>query len=124
MGGRGTYAAGNNVAFSYESIGTIAGVKILRKLDGVQKLPEEAHSSRAYLLMTEDGVFKQYREYGADHQVVLEIAYHPERRLSGHRRPILHAHDYSDGFTYRSKARMLTDDEMKRYSKFFRGVDY
>ena len=30
MGGRGTYAAGKNVPFTYETIGTVEGVKVLR----------------------------------------------------------------------------------------------
>ena len=33
MGGRGTFASGNNVAYSYETVGKIDGVKVLQKLD-------------------------------------------------------------------------------------------
>ena len=36
MGGRGTYASGNNVPFTYEPIGKIAGVKILKGLKACQ----------------------------------------------------------------------------------------
>lgn len=53
MGGRGTYAAENNVAYTYETIGKIAGVKVLSGLNGKHGLPEEAHSSRAYIKLSE-----------------------------------------------------------------------
>ena len=33
MGGRGTFASGNPVPYSYETIGIIDGVKVLQKLD-------------------------------------------------------------------------------------------
>lgn len=47
MGGRGTFASGNNVAYTYETVGKIAGVKIIRPIDRTKslKLPEESHSS-------------------------------------------------------------------------------
>ena len=31
MGGRGTFAAGKNVAYTYETVGKIEGVKVLEK---------------------------------------------------------------------------------------------
>lgn len=67
MGGRGTFAAGNNVAYKFETVDTIEGVKVLRPFSGSLKLPEEAHSSGAYVLLDRHGVFKQYREYDKDH---------------------------------------------------------
>ena len=33
MGGRGTFASGNPVLYSYETVGKIDGVKVLQKLD-------------------------------------------------------------------------------------------
>ena len=65
MGGRGTFASGNNVAYSYETVGKIEGVKVLQKLDKNASggLPEEAHSSGAYIMLNKDGNFKMYREY-------------------------------------------------------------
>ena len=64
MGGRGTYAAGNNVAYRYETVGKIDGVKVLQKLDKKASggLPEEAHSSSAYILLNKEGNFRMYRE--------------------------------------------------------------
>lgn len=49
MGGRGTFAIGNMVAYTYETIGFIEGIKILSGLNGKHGLPEEAHSSHAYI---------------------------------------------------------------------------
>ncbi len=33
MDGRGTYAVGNNVAYTYEKVGDIDGIKILQPMD-------------------------------------------------------------------------------------------
>ena len=41
MGGRGTYALGNNVPFSYRTVDTIHGVKVLEGVSGKHSLPEE-----------------------------------------------------------------------------------
>lgn len=83
MGGRGTYAVGNNVAYAYKTVGKIGDIKILRPIDNTKslKLPEEAHSSFKYLLLDRDGVFHQYREYNANHEVIREIGYHHEKSL-------------------------------------------
>lgn len=104
MGGRGTFAAGNNVAYTYEvdttfsADGKINGVKILKGVDGSGKhgLPEEAHSSNAYIKLKPDGTFHEMRIYDEDHYLVKEIAYHPEPQLNnGNRKEnILHIHEY------------------------------
>ena len=65
MGGRGTFAAGNSVPFTYETVGKIAGVKVLQGLEGKHSLPEEAHSSRAYIKLKPDGTFHEMRFYEA-----------------------------------------------------------
>ena len=59
MGGCGTFAAGNNVAYTYETVGFIEGIKVLRGIEGSGKhhLPEEAHSSSAYIKLNDDGSF-------------------------------------------------------------------
>ena len=95
MGGRGTFAAGNNIAYTYETVGKIDGVKVLQGKDGNSKgLPAEAHSSGAYIQLHPDGKFKMYREYDKDHYLVREIAYHPEPNLTGNHNPVLHIHEY------------------------------
>lgn len=81
MGGRGTFAAGKIVKYAYFTIGTIEGVKVLAGLNGRHKLPEEAHSSYAYIRLEPDGTFHEMRIYDKDHFLRFEIAYHPEPSL-------------------------------------------
>ena len=47
MGGRGTFASGKNVAYSYETVGKIEGVKVLKGIGQARGLPVESHSSNA-----------------------------------------------------------------------------
>ena len=111
MGGRGTFAAGNNAAFMYETLGFIDGVKVLRGLPGFKGLPVEAHSSTAYIQLHPDGKFKMYREFDSNHYLVKEIAYHREPKLSGNNKPVLHIHEYEhDNFDNRTP-RLLTKKE-------------
>ncbi len=123
MGGRGTFASGNNVAYSYETVGKIAGVKVLKGINGKHSLPEEAHSSLAYIKLKPNGTFHEMRIYDKDHYLVKEIAYHPEPTLTGNRHEnVLHVHEYErDNFGNRP-ARMLTQHEYQKYKKYFKGV--
>ena len=122
MGGRGTYAAGNDVACSYRTVGEVGGVKVLEPLSGARKLPEEAHSSRAYVLLDRNGVFRQYREYDESHCLRYEIGYHRERSIDPSGKPVLHVHEYQpDDFAHRDP-RPITREEIERYRKFFVGV--
>ena len=123
MGGRGTFASGNNVRYVYKTVGEIEGVKVLEGISSKYKgLPVESHSSNAYIQLHPDGTFKMYREYGNDHYLKLEIAYHPESKLTGHNNPVLHIHEYpKDDFKHRT-TRLLTDSEYKKYKKYFKGV--
>jgi len=57
MGGRGTFASGNSGAYTYETVGFIEGVKVLQGIGGKHSLPEEAHSSSAYIKLKPDGTF-------------------------------------------------------------------
>ena len=122
MGGRGTFASGNNVAYNYETVGKIAGVKVLKGIGGKHSLPEEAHSSQAYIKLKSDGTFHEMRIYDKDHYLTHEIAYHGEHNISGNREEkVLHIHEYDRNF-HRTTARLLTDEEYKRYKKYFKGV--
>lgn len=125
MGGRGTYAIGNNVAYTYKKVDEIEGVKVLRPIDDKKswKLPEESHSSSSYIALDKAGVFRQYREYNENHEVVLEIGYHVDSKLG--KGPILHIHIYhTPGVENHSKAetRLLNNEEKEKYRKFFRGI--
>lgn len=124
MGGRGTFASGRRVAYTFETVGYIEGVKVLRGLNGKHGLPEEAHSSLAYITLKPDGTFHEMRIYDKEHYLVKEIAYHPEPGLNNGNRSenILHVHEYQrDNFKDR-KARLITESEYKKYKKYFKGV--
>lgn len=123
MGGRGTFASGNTVPYSYETVGKIEGVKVLQGMDSNAKgLPVEAHSSGAYIQLHPDGKFKMYREYDGDHYLTKEIAYHPEPNLTGNHKPVLHIHEYRrDNFAERTP-RLLTQKEYEKYKKYFKGL--
>ncbi len=124
MGGRGTFAAGNPVDYLYETVDYIEGVKVLQGLNGKHGLPEEAHSSTAYIKLKPDGTFHEMRIYDNDHYLIKEIAYHPEPMLNkGNRKEnVLHIHEYQrDNFKDR-KPRLLTSEEIKQYKKYLKGV--
>lgn len=61
MGGRGTYAIGNNVKYQYETVDKIDGIKVLKGKEGSGKhgLPEESHSSEAYISRNPNGKVRQ-----------------------------------------------------------------
>lgn len=79
MGGRGTFAAGNPVPYSYQTVDTIEGVKVLEGIAGKHGLPESAHSSNAYIKFKPDGTFHEMRFYDKNRDLYLEIGYHPEK---------------------------------------------
>lgn len=124
MGGRGTFAAGNSVPYNYQTVDTIEGVKVLVGVGGKHSLPEEAHSSSAYIKLKPDGTFHEMRIYDKDHYLVKEIAYHPEPALNNRNRRdnVLHIHEYKrDNFKDRPP-RLPTTDEIKQFKKYLRGV--
>ena len=122
MGGRGTFASGNNVAYSYETVGKVSGVKVLKGLNGKHSLPEEAHSSTAYIKLKPNGTFHEMRIYDKKHYLKCEIAYHPEPNLTGNSNEnVLHIHEYTRQFK-RTPARLLTNEEHMKFKKYFKGV--
>ena len=121
MGGRGTFASGNLVAYKYETIGFIEGVKVLQGIGNIHKLPEEAHSSNLYIRLKPDGTFHEMRIYDKDRHLTLEIAYHREPSLDRSGISVLHYHTYDKAFN-RSKAYVLTKKMHKKYKKYFKGV--
>ena len=100
LGGRGTYAVGRSVDYRWKTLKKIDGVKVLQGKEGAHKLPEEAHSSYAYIRLNPDGSFREIRFYGIDHFLKYEIAYHPEPNINnGNRKePIVHDHVYDKNF--------------------------
>lgn len=121
MGGRGTYAAGKDAAPTYETVGNIEGVPVLRGLGNKHNLPEEAHSSGAYIKLDRNGDFEMYRKYDKNHYLTTEIAYHPERNIDKSSKPVLHIHFYDRNFK-RTEARPLTSEELNEYRRYFKGI--
>ncbi len=121
MGGRGTFAAGNPVEYTYNTVDKIAGVKVLEGIDGQHSLPEESHSSFAYIKLKPDGTFHEMRIYDKDHYLKYEIAYHPEKNIDPSRNPVLHYHVYNREFE-RSKAIKMTKAMKKYFKKYMKGV--
>ena len=122
MGGRGTFASGKQVPYTYETIGKINGVKVLQKIDpkASKGLPEEAHSSSAYILKYSNGTFKQIRFYNDDHTAKYDIDYHFEPKLGSRKEPVYHIHEYRNGV--RDKVgRLLTKSEYEKYKVYFIG---
>lgn len=130
MGGRGTYAVGKQVPYTYKTVGKIEGVKVLEGIAGKHGLPETAHHSNAYIKLNPNGAFREMRFYDNQHILYMEIAYHPEKTLTGNQHiPILHYHLYDNRFSAnktgafkRTKAQLLTEEMKKKYKKYFKGV--
>lgn len=121
MGGRGTFAVGNNVEYTYETVGKIDGVKVLKGLNGKHSLPEEAHSSSAYIKLKHDDTFHEMRFYDNEHYLTFELAYHPEKSLGSGDKPILHYHTYDRDFN-RSNAIKASKAMYRHYKKYLKGV--
>ncbi len=122
MGGRGTFAAGRNVDFTYKTVGIIEGVKVLEGMYGKHALPEESHSSKAYIKLRRNGTFHEMRIYGEDHLPVMDIAYHTEPNIDPSKAPVLHVHRYHGDVANREPAEPITKEIYDKYSKFFVGV--
>ncbi|MDE7293022.1 MAG: hypothetical protein K2N72_01210 [Oscillospiraceae bacterium] len=122
MGGRGTFAAGNNVEYKYETVGKIEGVKVLygKEGSGLHDLPSEAHSSNMYIKLHKDGTLNMLRIYDNEHYLTTEIAYHPEPDLTGNRKPVLHIHYYDRNFK-RTDAAYLSKSIFDKYEKYLIG---
>lgn len=125
MGGRGTYAAGINVKFIYKTVSKIAGVKVLEGIYNAHSLPEEAHSSKAYIKLKKDGTFHEMRIYGKDKRVIFEVAYHPEKKLG--KGNILHYHFYSyEGGNFNRTTAIKLHKNTKLYKeikRYLKGVE-
>ena len=138
MGGRGTFAAGNPVPYSYEvdrnfsPDGKFHGVKVLKGMSGTGNhgLPESSHSSRAYVKMNPDGSFNTIRFYDDKHNLRLEIAYHSEQLIAKGRPKVLHYHTYGTEFSSSNIKDFVRTTKVlhknsklyKQYKHFFKGV--
>ncbi len=121
MGGRGTFAAGKTVDYVYKTVGKIYDVKVLEGIGGKHALPEESHSSNAYIKLRPDGTFHEMRIYGDNHEALLDIAYHIEPNIDPSRKPVFHIHRFKPNFN-RDYASPMTKEIYEKYSKYFVGV--
>ncbi len=122
MGGRGTFAAGKNVGYSYETVDKIDGVKVLKGTGQAHNLPEEAHSSKAYLKVDSNGNFVRYRAYNSDKTSHFDIDYHKEPQIAGNKtEKVFHIHFYDKNGVRDIVGRRLTKEEFELYKKYFRG---
>ena len=117
MGGRGSYASGNRT-YEYETVGTIEGVKVVRRISGSNKVPEESYTSKAYIVKNKDGSVRQYREFDEKHKPKIDVDYQIKPSYDK-KNKTLHIHDYKDG--KRQPARKPTKEEYLKYIKFFKG---
>lgn len=128
MGGRGTFAVGNNVAYTYETVGKIDDIKVIQPIDKTKsfKLPEESHTSgNSYVLLDKNGVFRQFRKYDMNHEVILEIGYHQEASLGKGKVLHVHVHELPGVEGHNSAKKYIIgprDQYYERYKKLFKGV--
>ena len=121
MGGRGSFAAGNNVGYVYKTVDKINNIKVLEGIGGKHSLPEEAHSSSAYIKLKPDGTFHEMRIYGKDKLAKFEIEYHLEPKLGTGN--ILHYHIIDESFNRTPAIRLHKNSKLyKEFKKYFKGV--
>ncbi len=122
MGGRGTFAVGKDVNCTYKTVDIIDGIKVLKGIGQVHNLPEESHSSNAYLKVDGQGNFIRYREYNSDKTTHFDIDYHKEPRITGNKtEKVFHIHFYDKNGVRDVIGRRLTREEFELYKKYFRG---
>ncbi|MBP5698156.1 MAG: hypothetical protein J6W96_01340 [Alphaproteobacteria bacterium] len=118
MGGRGSYASGNRT-YEYETVGTIEGVKVVRRISGSNKVPEESYTSKAYVQFDKDGDVKRYREFKDDHTPKFDIDYQREPSVNKSEKSY-HIHYYGSQYKNgRSGAIPISEKELSKYIKFF-----
>jgi hypothetical protein len=122
MGGRGTFASGNPVPYTYKIVGNIDDAKIL---EGVapryHSLPEESHKSNKYIKLN-DGSFKQLRIYDNKHNAIMDIDYHYEGNLKNNSDgKVLHYHLFDENFN-RTDAIPISKELYDTYKKYMKGV--
>lgn len=122
MGGRGTYASGVIVPYTFETVGFVDGMKALKGIGNVHGLPAEAHSSYVYVQRLENGNVKTIRFYDKGHRPIFEVANHPEKSLDPSGANVMHYHIIDGDITKRGKAHRFTKAMKKRYGKYFKGA--
>ncbi|WP_346696696.1 hypothetical protein [Thermophilibacter mediterraneus] len=127
MGGRSGFlsSGGFSTPAQWHSTGLLYGVKVLVRNDPKSRtgLPGYCNTpGTAYIAMNAEGKFHQLRQYGMDRRPLFDIDYGVDAPLTGRGVRAIHIHEYdSDGV--RQPGRWLTDAELRKYGKFFKGVE-
>jgi len=116
MGGRGARMLPNGfTSQEYKAVGSIAGVKVLRKIEGNQNIPDRSNTpGTAYIRLSDDNKFRQYREYGQDRKPVFELGYGNHKGITS-----LHVH-YWEGDVRHTREFTGKDDE--KHGKMLRAA--
>lgn len=125
MGGRGGFleSGGFSTPAQWHSVGLLYGVKVLEGKDSRSRsgLPGFSNTpGTAYVAVNKEGKFHQLRQYGEDRRPVFDIDYGVDAPLAGRGNRAIHIHEY-DGNGVRQPGRWLTDTELRKYRKFFKG---
>lgn len=96
MGSTGAFlSSGGFTEYNWEEVGKMYGIKILKKKTNDRpSLPPYSNTpGTAYLLLEDDGSFKQFRQYGEGRKPEFDIDYgqHKSDKKS------LHLHQYING---------------------------
>lgn len=127
MGGRSGFLAsgGFSTPDQWHSVGLLYGIKVLKRNDPKSRtgLPGFSNTpGTAYVAVNKERRFHQLRQYGKDRRPLFDIDYGEDSPLTGRGRRALHIHEYnSEG--KRLGGRWLTDEEKRKYGKFFKGAD-
>ena len=94
-------------------------------ISGKHGLPEESHSSTAYIKLKQGVTFHEMCINNEHHYLIMEITYHPEPNLYNWNcsENILHVHEYpqQDNFQIRP-SRLITKQEHNKCKNFLKGV--
>ena len=124
MGSRGhSLPDGGFTIKEWKSTGLLYGTKVLERVDTSSRtgLPGMSNTpGTAYVAVNKEGNFHQFRQYGPDRNPLFDIDYGMDTPLLGRERGI-HIHEYVDGV--RQPGRLLTEEEMAKYKKFFVGIE-
>lgn len=123
MGGRGTFAAGKQVAYTYETVDYVDGIKVLLPKDTKASIsfPERSNTpGTSYLSYRKDGTFDQLRVFGDDRIPTLDIDYGKHRGKKS-----MHVHYYKDGVRGSGNDVVVLhpgDALYERYKRYFKVV--
>lgn len=105
----------------FDTVKDLFGAKVLvGKKKGIHNLPDFSHSpNRIYIREDRFGNFREMRIYDEKKRPVLEIAYHPEERISGSKtKPVLHKHTFGPKLEH-NPAEVLDEVNYQKYKKYW-----